>query len=150
GRQYLVRYRNGATKRVAFTTPHLNAHPDELAKARDAVSRIFQTPQQVAEVRQWGESLFWTEWLRVQPLYDVRYNQVPAPAGGTPDEQLWLAWTVLRGDGPAAEGELFRLPELFEEAFPKAPERAAALAWARRLYERMEADYQGYQSNVQA
>jgi hypothetical protein len=147
---YLVRFGNGRTKTVAFTTAHLNVPPQELVKARKAIARLFRTKRQLAEVEEWGENLFWTEWLRIHPLYDVPYKQVPAPLGGTTDERLWLAWTVLRGDNPAAEEELFRLPALFRESFPTEADRKAALAWAKELHERLEANYQAYQGVVRS
>jgi hypothetical protein len=147
---YLVRFGHGRTKTVPITTPHLNVPAKEVEKARKAMARIFRSKKRQAEIQEWGESLFWTEWLRIHPLYDVSYKQVPGPLGGTADERLWLAWTVLRGDNQTLEEELFRLPALFRETFKTEADRKAALAWAKELYDRLEANYRSYQEVVRS
>ncbi len=150
GYEHVAVYSNGSSKTEVTTTPHLKVGRKELAEARKAMNELFPTRAQTAQVLKWGESLFWTEWLRIHSLRDLAAVMVPVPAGGTPEEQLWLAWTVLRGKGPEAEKDLPRLPELFEEAFPDRAGRKAALAWAKELYDRMEAEFKDYQQYVKA
>jgi hypothetical protein len=100
GSHYLVHYAHGEPRQVPFTTPHLNIPLEEVARARQALARVYSTEQHLTEVERWGEGLFWTEWLAVQGKYTVPYDKIPDPKGGTSDEQMWLAWTVLRGDRP--------------------------------------------------
>jgi hypothetical protein len=146
--EYVMTYNYCPPRTVTAPSPHLHVAPDELAQARKAIDRLFPKKQERAEVLDWGESLFWTEWLRKNSFFDVKKQFVPEPAGGSEDERLWFAWQVLRGTGSAADDELPRLPQLFDQAFPKAEDQSAALRWAQGLYERMEGDFTAYEAAI--
>ena len=148
--RYRVTYNHRDPRVVEATTPHLKVAQADLAEAREALDRLFEDRKQRREMLEWGESLFWTEWLWQSSLSSVPTKAIPAPLGGTEEERLWLVWQVLRGSSAEAKEELFRLPELFEEAFPKAEDRAAALKWAEGLYDRLEADFIAYRTGVRA
>jgi hypothetical protein len=150
GYRYRVVYNHHDPRTVEATTPHLNISLADVAEANKSVRRLFKDKKQRREVQEWGESLFWTEWLRQNSLSMIPKKAIPAPQGGTKEEQLWLVWQVLCGKSPAAPGDLFRLPELFREAFPKAEDRKTALAWAQRLYNTLEADFASYQNGLKA
>jgi hypothetical protein len=148
--QHRVQHNFGAPREIVSAAPHLNVSREEFAQARRGVTRLFdpKNKKQWAAVLEWGESLFWTEWISLHALDDVPKSLIPAPAGGSEDERLWLVWQVLRGDDAAADDELARLPQLFEQAFPSAPDRAAALGWAEGLYGRLDAEAREYKAWV--
>jgi hypothetical protein len=148
--EYVITYNYCPPRTVTAKSPHLHVSPDELAQARKAIDRLFPKKQERTEVLEWGESLFWTEWLRKNSFFDVEKKFVPEPLGGSEDERLWFAWQVLRGTCAAADDDLPRLPQLFEQAFPKAEDQAAALQWAQRLYEHLESDFNGYEAAIKA
>jgi hypothetical protein len=146
--RYYTRYNHSDLETAEATTPHLTVPKTDLADARHAINRLFQDRQQQREVLEWGESLFWTEWLRQNPLSKVPKKLIPDPLGGTEEERFWLAWQVLRGDHAEAKEELFHLPELFQKAFPRAEDREAARKWAEDLYDRLERDLTDYQGGL--
>jgi hypothetical protein len=135
---YVVRYANGQKQTLVLTTPHTVVPAQELAAARQAVSRLFSPAdrRQWADILSWGESLFVTSWVQRYNFKLAPRDRFPGPIGGTEDEQLWCVWQVLRSGG-APEEELYRLPELFREAFPEKEDRETALAWANTLYENL-------------
>lgn len=143
GETYDVHYVNGQTQNLVPTTPHTTVAPEELAAARQAISRLFSPGDRKSwsEVPAWGESVFVTSWVQKFDLTVAPRDRFPGPVGGTEDEQLWCAWQVLRCGG-APEEDLFRLPELFRETFPEKQDQQAALAWANAVYERLEKYYQ--------
>jgi hypothetical protein len=128
------------------TTPHLTVAPEEIARARKAVARVFDAKNraQWAAVLEWGENLYRTCWIDQNEMDVVPESAVPGPAAGTQDEWLWCVWRVLVNDNPAAEEELFRLEELFAKAFPEAGDRDTALHWAQAFYQRQEEEYQSW------
>jgi hypothetical protein len=158
GERYVVRYANGQTQTIVPTTPHTVVPPQELAAARQAVSRLFPPTdrKQWTDILNWGESLFVTSWVQRYDFKIAPRDRFPGPVGGTEDEQLWCVWQVLRSGG-APEEELFRLPELFREAFPEKEDRETALAWANTLHENLgnyflfrQKDYASTNSNGKA
>lgn len=140
-------YANGKTVTVTSTTPHLTVERAELAKARRAVRQLFPYKKERTQVLEWGESLFRASWMRQSGSSVVR-RPTTEPAVGSEAEHYWMAWKVLRGDGAAADEELPRLTELFDEAFPQPEDRAAALAWARGWFARRAQDFQVYQQHA--
>ncbi|VTR97461.1 hypothetical protein [Tuwongella immobilis] len=150
GTLHRLRDADGSERTITSVTFHYNPRPGELDLAEKNLAKLFPSAASQAALREWGESLHWSLWLRQQPLSVVPFALIPEPTEATKAEQLWLAWRMFAGDSPDDGADLFRLGELFEEAFPETPDYVAALNWGKALYERMEADFQAYQADLKA
>ncbi len=141
---HTVRYASGQSQTLRSTTPHTNAPRDQLRAARRGVARAFPPADREAweTVLEWGESLFIAAWITKFDPGTAPLTEFAKPYTGTEDERIWCVWHALRSGGTPEE-DLARLPELFEQAFPSASDREAALAWAGELYRRLEAQFHG-------
>ena len=101
GEAYVVRYASGQTQTLVPTTPHTSVPPEELAAARQGVSRLFspRDHKHWTEVVKWGESLFVTSWVQKYDVTVAPRDRFPGPVEGTEDEQLWCVWQALRCGG---------------------------------------------------
>lgn len=122
---------------VTSTTPHTNIPPDQLAKAREMLEKVYPVEDEQAwkELRAWGKGLFLLWWTaqndRLEPGTEIISGE------GTEEEHLWFAWFRLRAGSGRAEEDFPQLGKLAERAYPEKADYASAMAWARTYRDRL-------------
>lgn len=138
GFRYSAEYTDGNSQDLETTTPRTTVPPAEIARARQAVARLFPHRADFETTLRWGRRIFSEVWWRQNMDHDVPEPLLAELPPSTEDEWAWVAWRVLCGPDTAVADDLFRLPELFRQAFPEPKDQQAALAWARDFYQRQE------------